>query len=99
MPRRCELTGKGTASGNNVSHAHNRTRRKFYPNLTKVSLISDALGETISLRVSTQALRTVEFKGGLDKFLVKARDENLSLKARRLKRRIKKKVAEASAAA
>jgi large subunit ribosomal protein L28 len=99
MPRRCELTGKGTASGNNVSHAHNKTRRKFFPNLTKASLVSDALGESISLRISTQALRSVEHNGGLDKFLLKARDENLSLKARRLKRRIRKKVAETSAAA
>ncbi|NQV21248.1 MAG: 50S ribosomal protein L28 [Rhodospirillales bacterium] len=99
MPRRCELTGKGTASGNNVSHAHNKTRRKFYPNLTKVSLLSDALGETVRLRISTQALRSVEHNGGLDKFLLKARNEKLSLKAQRLKRRIDKKVAEASAAA
>lgn len=97
MPRRCELTGKGTASGNNVSHANNRTRRKFYPNLTKVSLISDALGETIRLRISTQALRSVEHNGGLDNFLLKARPVNLSLKVQRLKRRIAKKVAAAAA--
>jgi len=79
MPRRCELTGKGTASGNNVSHAHNRTRRKFLPNLTKATLMSDALGEKIRLRVSTQALRSVEHNGGLDSFLLKARKSNLSL--------------------
>lgn len=99
MPRRCELTGKGTASGNNVSHANNKTRRKFYPNLTKVTLISDALGESIRLRISTQALRSVEHNGGLDNFVIKARDEKLSLKARRLKRRIRKKLSAASAAA
>jgi large subunit ribosomal protein L28 len=99
MPRRCELTGKGTASGNNVSHAHNRTRRKFLPNLTKATLISDALGEKIRLRVSTQALRSVEHNGGLDSFLLKARDSSLSLKAQRLKRRVAKKAAEAEAAA
>jgi len=99
MPRRCELTGKGTASGNNVSHAHNRTRRKFLPNLTKATLISDALGEKVRLRVSTQALRSVEHNGGLDSFLLKARDSNLSLKAQRLKRRVAKKAAEPEAAA
>ncbi|HIF08715.1 MAG TPA: 50S ribosomal protein L28 [Sneathiellales bacterium] len=99
MPRRCELTGKGTASGNNVSHAHNKNRRKFYPNLNKVTLISDALGEKVRLRVSTQALRSVEHNGGLDNFLLKAHSEKLSLKAQRLKRRLAKKVAEASATA
>ena len=99
MPRRCELTGKGTASGNNVSHAHNRTRRKFLPNLTKATLMSDALGEKIRLRVSTQALRSVEHNGGLDSFLLKARKSNLSLKAQRLKLRVTKKTAEAETAA
>lgn len=99
MPRRCELTGKGTASGNNVSHAHNKTRRKFLPNLTKVTLMSEALGEKIRLRVSTQALRSVEHNGGLDNYLLKARAVNLSLKAQRLKRRVAKKAADAGAAA
>ncbi len=93
MARRCELTGKGVQAGNNVSHAKNRTRRRFLPNLQRVSLMSDALGETIKLRVSMNALRSVEHRGGLDAFLLKAKKDGLSLKALRLKRRIEKKVA------
>ena len=90
MARRCELTGKGVMAGNNVSHAKNRTRRRFLPNLHKASLLSDALGRTIRLRVTANALRTVEKRGGLDKFLDDAKDSALSLKARRLKRQIAK---------
>src|SRR5690606_31846872 len=78
MSRRCELTGKGVMVGNNVSHAVNRTRRRFLPNLLNVSLISDALGRTVKLRISANALRTVEHRGGLDNFLIKAADEDLS---------------------
>ena len=99
MARRCELTGKAVQSGNNVSHAHNKTRRRFLPNLCNVSLISDSLGRTIRLRVSAKALRTVEHRGGLDAFLLKARDGELSLKARRLKREIEKKTASSEVAA
>lgn len=95
MARRCELTGKGVQAGNNVSHAHNKTRRRFLPNLQRVSLMSDALGETIRLRVSMNALRSVEHRGGLDAFLLKAKKDGLSLKVLRLKRRIEKKVAAA----
>jgi len=88
MSRRCELTGKTVMTGNNVSHAKNRTRRRFLPNLQQATLASEALGRTIRFRVSTNALRTIDRRGGLDAFLLKAKDENLSLKARRLKRQI-----------
>ena len=90
MARRCELTGKGVMTGNNVSHAKNRTRRRFLPNLHQTSLLSDALGRTVRLRFTANALRTVEKRGGLDKFLDDAKDSALSLKARRLKRQIAK---------
>ena len=90
MSRRCELTGKGVQAGNNVSHAHNKTRRRYLPNLQKVSLISDVLGKTVSLRVSAAAIRTVEHKGGLDAFLLDAREADLTLGLRRLKKQIRK---------
>jgi len=96
MARRCELTGTSVMSGNNVSHAHNRTRRRFLPNLCNVSLISEALGRTVRFKVSAQALRTVEHRGGLDAFIMKAKDSELSLKARRLKRQIQKVQAQAT---
>ena len=88
MARRCELTGKAVQSGNNVSHAHNKTRRRFLPNLCDVSLLSDSLGRSFRLRISANALRSVEHRGGLDAFLLKARNVELSLKARRIKRTI-----------
>lgn len=90
MARVCELSGKAVQTGNNVSHAHNKTRRRFLPNLCSVSLHSDALGEQVTLRVSAHALRSVEHRGGLDAYLAKARDGELSTRARRLKRRIAK---------
>ncbi len=96
MARRCELTGKGVLTGNNVSHANNRTRRRFLPNLVNVTLLSDALGRSVRMRVSAHALRSVEHRGGLDKFLMKAREEDLSDKARGLKRDIAKATASAS---
>ena len=99
MSRVCELTGKAVQSGNNVSHANNRTRRRFLPNLCSVTLISDALGQRYRLRVSAHALRSVEHRGGLDAFLLKARETELSQRARLLKRQIAKKVAAESAAA
>ena len=89
MSRRCALTGKGVQTGNNVSHAHNKTRRRYLPNLQQVSLMSDALGKSVRLRVSTAAIRTVEHKGGLDAFLLDARDSDLTLEMRRLKKQIK----------
>jgi len=91
MARRCELTGKDVLAGHNVSHANNKTKRVFRPNLQTVSLASDALGRTFRLRISMNALRTVDHIGGLDAFLLKARDEGLSDKALRLKREIKKR--------
>ena len=96
MSRICELTGKGRQVGHNVSHANNKTKRTFLPNLQNVTLISDTLGTSVRLRVSTHGLRSVEHVGGLDNWLVKTGDEKLSLRARRLKRDIKKKLATAA---
>jgi large subunit ribosomal protein L28 len=90
MARRCAITGKGVLTGNNVSHANNKTRRRFLPNLQTTSLMSDALGKPISLRVSTNGLRTIEHRGGLDTFLKKAKNADLTPQLRRLKRRILK---------
>ena len=98
MARICELTGKGRQVGNNVSHANNKTKRTFLPNLQNVTLISDALGRQVKLRVSTNGLRSGEHVGGLDNWLLKTNDEKLSLKARRLKREVSKKQAETAAA-
>ena len=89
MARRCELTGKGVLTGNNVSHAHNRTRRRFLPNLHDKALLSEALGRMVRLKVTTSAIRTVERHGGLDNYLLKTSDERLSQGARRVKRRVK----------
>jgi large subunit ribosomal protein L28 len=91
MSRVCELTGKGRQVGHNVSHANNKTKRTFLPNLQNVTLISDALGQSVKLRVSTHGLRSVEHVGGLDNWLLKTSDEKLSTKARKLKREIAKK--------
>ena len=93
MSRVCELTGKGPMSGNNVSHANNKTRRRFLPNLNDVTLISDALGQSFKLRISAAALRTVDHRGGLDAFLAKARDEELSDRALKIKKEIAKSLA------
>jgi large subunit ribosomal protein L28 len=95
MSRVCELTGKGRQVGHNVSHANNKTKRVFLPNLQTVTLLSDALGRGFRLRVSTHGLRSVEHNGGLDNWLLKTRDEKLSVNARRLKRDIRKKLAAA----
>ncbi len=91
MSRICELTGKGRQVGNNVSHANNKTKRTFLPNLQNVTLISEKLEKSVRLRVSTNGLRSVEHVGGLDNWLLKTSDEKLSLKAQRLKREIAKK--------
>lgn len=96
MSRRCELTGKGVLSGHLVSHSNHKTKRKFLPNLCNVTLQSDSLGRSVRLRVSANALRTVEHRGGLDAFLVKASETELSSNARALKREIGKKAAVAS---
>ncbi|WP_298496059.1 50S ribosomal protein L28 [uncultured Maritimibacter sp.] len=95
MSRVCELTGKGPATGNNVSHANNKTRRRFLPNLNDVSLVSETLGRPIKLRISASALRSVDHRGGLDKFLAKAKDTELSVRALKVKKEIAK--AQASA--
>lgn len=91
MSRVCELSGKGPMSGNNISHANNKTRRRFLPNLNDVTLMSDVLGLSFKLRVSAHALRSVDHRGGLDAFLAKARDEELSDRALKIKRDIEKK--------
>jgi large subunit ribosomal protein L28 len=97
MSRICELTGKGRQVGHNVSHANNKTKRVFLPNLQNVTLISESLEKGVKLRVSTHGLRSVEHNGGLDNWLVKTGDDKLSLKARRLKREIVKKQAAVAA--
>ena len=94
MARRCELTGKAVMTGNNVSHANNKSRRRFLPNLKSVSLLSEALERTVRLRISMAALRTVEHRGGLDAFMAKAKDDELSPRARLLRKEILGKVAE-----
>ena len=86
MAKRCQITGKGVMTGNNVSHAKNRTRRRFLPNLQHTSMQSEILGRTISLRVTTSAIRTIEKHGGLDAFLMQARNAELADDARALKR-------------
>ena len=96
MSRRCELTGKAVQVGNRVSHANNRTKHRFMPNLQQVTLLSETLGQSVHLRITAHALRSVEARGGLDAFLAKAHDTALSDKALRLKRSIAKKVAAAS---
>jgi large subunit ribosomal protein L28 len=91
MSRICELTGKGRQVGHNVSHANNKTKRVFLPNLQNVTLLSETLETGVKLRVSTHGLRSVEHNGGLDNWLIKTADDKLSTKARRLKREIEKK--------
>lgn len=97
MSRRCELSGKAVQTGNSVSHANNKTRRRFLPNLNQVTLISDSLKQNVHLRVTSHALRSVEARGGLDAFLLKARDSDLSDKALKLKRKVAKHIEAASA--
>ena len=95
MARRCELTGKAVMTGNNVSHANNKTRRRFLPNICNVTLQSESLGRSVRFKISAKALRSVEHRGGLDAFLMKARDEELSPKALELKRQLVKQAATA----
>tara|TARA_B100000575_G_scaffold242957_1_gene206488 strand:- start:2468 stop:2794 length:327 start_codon:yes stop_codon:yes gene_type:complete len=91
MSKRCELTGISPLKGHNVSHAKNKTKRRFLPNLKKVTFRSDALKKNIKLNVANAALRTVDFKGGLDKFLISAKNSNLSKKVRKIKANISSK--------
>ena len=92
MSRRCELTGVGPMVGHSVSHSNIKTKRRFLPALKVARLQSDALGQTFNLKISNAALRTLDFRGGLDVFLMKADDADLSLRARRLKKQIKAKL-------
>ena len=89
MARRCGITGKGVLVGHNVSHANNKTKRRFLPNLQTTSLLSDALGHSIQLRLTPSAIRTIEKNGGLDAYLTATPDGRLPMEARRLKRRIR----------
>lgn len=95
MSRVCELTGKGPMSGNTISHANNKSRRRFLPNLNDVTLISDVLGQSFKFRVTAAALRSVDHRGGLDAYLAKAKDDELSANALKIKKDIAK--AQASA--
>jgi large subunit ribosomal protein L28 len=88
MSRRCQITGKGVLSGNNVSHANNRTRRRFLPNLQDASLLSDVLGQAVRMRLSTRAIRTIEQKGGIDAYLLATPASRLTVDAKALKRRL-----------
>ncbi len=99
MSRRCELTGVGPMVGHNVSHSNIKTKRRFLPALSPATLQSDALGQAFRLRISNAALRTLDFRGGLDAFLTKAKDENLSPRALKIKKQVKAKLAAATAAA
>lgn len=96
MARRCDLTAKGVQVGHKVSHSNIKTKRRFLPNLQNVSMISDLLGRSFRLRVSTNALRSVDHRGGLDAFLIKAKEDDLSQKAVEIKRQIVKKQTEAA---
>ncbi|MCY4542470.1 MAG: 50S ribosomal protein L28 [Rhodobacteraceae bacterium] len=98
MARVCELTGKRVMTGNNVSHAKNRTKRRFLPNLCRATLLSDQLGRSFRLRVSAAALRTVDHRGGLDRFLLKASDKTLSPRALKIKRDLEQARRDARAA-
>jgi large subunit ribosomal protein L28 len=96
MSRRCDLTGKGAQVGHKVSHSNRKTKRRFLPNLLNVTMISDALGRSVRIRVSANALRTVDHRGGLDAFLMQSKDEDLAPKMLDLKREIRKKRATAA---
>ena len=93
MARRCGITGKGVQVGNNVSHANNKTKRRFMPNLQVTRLLSDALGQQVRLRLTVNAIRTIEHNGGLDAYLLSAKNDVLAPKMRDLKKAIEKKQA------
>ncbi len=99
MSRRCEITGKGVLSGNNVSHANNKTRRRFLPNLQETSMLSDVLGSDVKLRLSVNGIRTVEKNGGIDAFLLGTRNSRLPEAALVVKRQILKAAAKKAARA
>jgi large subunit ribosomal protein L28 len=95
MARRCVVTGKGVQTGNNVSHAHNKSRRRWLPNVQETSLLSETLGETVKLRVSAHGLRTIEHKGGLDAYLLSTPAADLDQASRRMKKRLQRTQASA----
>jgi len=99
MARRCAITGKGVLTGNNVSHANNKSRRRFLPNLQDTSLLSDALGHAVRLRISVNGLKTIDHNGGIDAFLLSTADSKLSAEARRLKKSIQRAIASKQVAA
>ncbi len=99
MSRRCDLTGKTALTGHKVSHSNRKAKRRFLPNLCNVTMMSDALGRSVRLRVSANALKSVDHRGGLDAYLIKAKDEQLAPKALEMKRQIKKKLAATAEAA
>jgi len=99
MARRCAITGKGVQTGNNVSHANNKSRRRFLPNLQETSLLSDALGQMVRLRLTVHAIRTIEHNGGLDAFLLNTPNTKLPEEALKVKRRIARAAAKRAAAA
>ena len=98
MSRRCELTAKGPMVGHKVSHSNIKTKRSFEPNLVKVTLTSDVLGRAYKMRITAAALRSVDHRGGLDAFLLKASEDTLSVRAAKIRRDLKKKIAETAAA-
>lgn len=98
MARRCSITGKGVLTGNNVSHANNKSRRRFLPNLQETSVLSDALGQMVRLKVTTRGLKTIEHNGGLDAFLLTTNDSVLPQESRRLKKRVQSALAKKQAA-
>lgn len=99
MSRRCEITGKGVLSGNNVSHANNKTRRRFLPNIQTSSMLSDILGGNVTMRLSTRGIRTVEHNGGIDAYLLSTNNSKLTPEARTLKRRLERAQAKKAASA
>ncbi|HEY9080963.1 50S ribosomal protein L28 [Magnetovibrio sp.] len=99
MARKCALTGRGVMTGNNVSHAHNKTRRRYLPNLQDISLMSDALGHPVSMRICASTIRSIEHNGGLDAYLLGTSNLKLTEEAQRLKRRVRRALAKAAKAA
>ena len=99
MARRCSITGVGPQSGNNVSHSNRKTRRRFLPNLQDISLHSEVLGVSVTMRITAATLRSIEHNGGLDAYLTKQPESKLTAEAARLKRKVKKKLAAQKAAA
>ena len=96
MTKQCELTGVKISLGNNVSHAHNKTKRNFVPNLQKKNIYSDILNQMVRLKISTKAMKSIEFAGGFDKYIISTTSNKLSVKALKIKKAIKKKISVSS---